>query len=1363
MESNKQLLESFLVGNDSDVNLLASPNTNNKNSNKTSNNDYADDLERKIALAMSGSFNVDDFDNTFNNNNTNSNTNNAINNNTNNSNTSNTNNNNSNTSNNKDERTNKSKFELSITKEKSLSHSNSNESFNKKVTINAPPPFKVSTNTDPLSTVAKKGTYTPQPRRVQVTSSSSSPTNQSVVSPLNTPGGFRSVAGSELSELTINDGWSLKKRFSESHEKPIVKVAIRVRPFTVAEVQSGARRIISFNGNKLVIVNPNAFDADPDTIAAVAAAVHCKEWAQVFRFNHCLWSYDPDDAEDEYVNQEGVYRTIGSEIVENALNGISASCFSYGHTSTGKTYAMFGTIDPALLSSTNGNSSFITSASSLSENCGIIPRVFSDIIEGLKRKDDSCKDTKISMSFIEIYNEKIRDLLAPTKGSSDQELRVREHPVIGPYVEGLTKVPIESSQQALQLIYAAHSKRETASTTYNHQSSRSHAVVTLELTPLDFDSQAFRSYSPTKSRSSIGSSSKEKFKDFESNIVRVQMVDLAGSEKDNINGFKGRREDEELETLSTSKKVQGVSLGFNSRNVDPNAEKTEMKLIRQSLSTLGYIIKSLAVGTPFKSLPYRDSVLTWILRDALNGRNNTTMLATLSPSHIYYDESLSTLKYAERLCQVGHKVGFNDPFHLSRRTPTQQQKDSSTNDFAKIHEALGANKPGTPAARQLLRQTINDPQQRIAKMNTTKQLDVMPTKDFENSVIAALEAEPTNTERSTFEDLRDNYRVLYNKFIELQIELENARADRDSMLIELQSVKDSHDATNLGSSSSKTTISDLSMALKLSEKEIVELRSLIKRKEEQIERLLADISDEKRSRMGTEEAVHAQANEFIIRIEALQRENKEYAEELGKARADVAIAKQDKNSLKAEVDSLKSIYIGEIEMLKTMYQKDVEVLKKGLVNAKENFQEELRKANEVSAKLSADVNEAKTSQLAAEKIAREMIRTIERIKSEVGALTLERDSLLGIIDRQEAAMKLQHQQSEASLKMLHQRQAALERVETDAANSMDELLRLQDGLEGMLTREGTALHSELLDAKRLTAIISTIRERMNDATKLNEELIKERSMRMDLEIRKDTVESELRELRSSLPTAGVQQINDKVLELEKQLKAKEALATYWQQVAEKMNENVEEAGNLELKAKNIELQEQLAAAKAETAKTKDELKTTKENMQTEFASLWMAVQELNKLDSAKDQELKSIIEERDRALREKQMAADNLKEFQQKYSAVQAELTEVDKYLVEALGTNINRSILKTSTDRLNAQHNNNNNNNNNNNMIRTSSTPQSSRVVTRTPQTNGSKPIPQYMLENQLQQLNEFLDEDKSRLKNQKMKIKERTKISRR
>jgi hypothetical protein len=275
---------------------------------------------------------------------------------------------------------------------------------------------------------------------------------------------------------------------------------------------------------------------------------------------------------------------------------------------------------------------------------------------------------------------------------------------------------------------------------------------------------------------------------------------------------------------------------------------------------------------------------------------------------------------------------------------------------------------------------------------------------------------------------------------------------------------------------------------------------------------------------------------------------------------------------------------------------------------------------------------------------------------------------------------------------------------------------------------------------------------MSETATLNEELIKERAIRMDLEIRNDSVETELNKLRGNLPTTGFQQLNNKVSELEQQLKSKEALAVYWQQVAENVNENVESSSSMELKAQNVELREQLAASKAETFKTKEELKLAKENMQTEFASLWMAVQELNKLDAAKDQELKNLIEEREKALREKHLSVENLREMQQKYASVQIELTEVDKYLVEALGTNINKNILKSSSDRLQQQHVNNNVNNNVKNNVSRTTTPQSSRVVPRTPNPS------QQVLESQLLQLNEFLDEDKTRLRTQNKKINERT-----
>ena len=112
----------------------------------------------------------------------------------------------------------------------------------------------------------------------------------------------------------------------------VVRVAVRVRPFTKTETDTGSRRVVSYSGNRLIIVNPTAFDADPDAVATAAAAVQCKEWAQVFKFNNILWSHEVNEDEELYVSQEGVHRVVGSEIVENVLNGVSCCCFAYGHT-----------------------------------------------------------------------------------------------------------------------------------------------------------------------------------------------------------------------------------------------------------------------------------------------------------------------------------------------------------------------------------------------------------------------------------------------------------------------------------------------------------------------------------------------------------------------------------------------------------------------------------------------------------------------------------------------------------------------------------------------------------------------------------------------------------------------------------------------------------------------------------------------------------------------------------------------------------------------------------------------------------------------------------------------------------------------
>lgn len=135
--------------------------------------------------------------------------------------------------------------------------------------------------------------------------------------------------------------WSLQKVESKEQEwkQHSVNVAVRVRPFSKGEIVAKNKRIVSARDNHVVVVNPNMFNANPDHVAAAAVVANIPDWAKLFHFNHCLWSYDPLDAEDEdYVDQEGVFRTIGISLVLRALKGESCSCFSYGQAVAGLSF-----------------------------------------------------------------------------------------------------------------------------------------------------------------------------------------------------------------------------------------------------------------------------------------------------------------------------------------------------------------------------------------------------------------------------------------------------------------------------------------------------------------------------------------------------------------------------------------------------------------------------------------------------------------------------------------------------------------------------------------------------------------------------------------------------------------------------------------------------------------------------------------------------------------------------------------------------------------------------------------------------------------------------------------------------------------
>ncbi|XP_039364885.1 kinesin-like protein KIF1B isoform X3 [Mauremys reevesii] len=335
-----------------------------------------------------------------------------------------------------------------------------------------------------------------------------------------------------------------------------VKVAVRVRPFNSRETSKESKCIIQMQGNSTSIINPK----------------NPKEAPKSFSFDYSYWSHtSPEDP--CFASQNRVYNDIGKEMLLHAFEGYNVCIFAYGQTGAGKSYTMMGKQEES--------------------QAGIIPQV----------------------SYMEIYCERVRDLLNPkNKGN----LRVREHPLLGPYVEDLSKLAVTSYTDIADLMDAGNKARTVAATNMNETSSRSHAVFTIVFTQKRHDTET--------------DLCTEK-------VSKISLVDLAGSERADSTGAKGTR----------------LKEGAN---------------INKSLTTLGKVISALAEvdnctnkskkkkKTDF--IPYRDSVLTWLLRENLGGNSRTAMVAALSPADINYDETLSTLRYADRAKQIKCNAVINE-------------------------------------------------------------------------------------------------------------------------------------------------------------------------------------------------------------------------------------------------------------------------------------------------------------------------------------------------------------------------------------------------------------------------------------------------------------------------------------------------------------------------------------------------------------------------------------------------------------------------------------------------------------------------------------------------------------------------------
>ncbi|XP_069942470.1 kinesin-like protein Klp98A isoform X2 [Cherax quadricarinatus] len=358
-----------------------------------------------------------------------------------------------------------------------------------------------------------------------------------------------------------------------------VKVAVRVRPFNQREIDLNSSCIVEVEDKKTRLINHKV-----NTIEGGENRERIKD----FTFDYSYWSHR--DSDRHFAPQEQIYEDLGTDVVSNALQGYNACVFAYGQTGSGKTFTMMGS----------------------QVNPGLIPRICEALFSSMAEGREAGTTYKVEVSYLEIYNERVKDLLRQGTHKNTHSLRVREHPKLGPYVQDLSCHLVHHYHDIQELMRRGNSHRTTASTHMNDTSSRSHAIFTVT-----FIQAKLLSDTPLETRS------------------KIHLVDLAGSERADATGATGQR-------------------------------LKEGAHINKSLVTLGSVISALAEqaskATSGKNvfIPYRDSVLTWLLKDSLGGNSKTIMIATISPADVNYGETLSTLRYANRAKNIINKPTINE-------------------------------------------------------------------------------------------------------------------------------------------------------------------------------------------------------------------------------------------------------------------------------------------------------------------------------------------------------------------------------------------------------------------------------------------------------------------------------------------------------------------------------------------------------------------------------------------------------------------------------------------------------------------------------------------------------------------------------
>ncbi|XP_063040320.1 kinesin family member 3Cb isoform X2 [Engraulis encrasicolus] len=350
------------------------------------------------------------------------------------------------------------------------------------------------------------------------------------------------------------------RRMSMAKNSETVKVVVRCRPINKKEETMNQEKIVEVDVRlgQVAVRNPKAL---PGALM------------KTFAF---------DAVYDKASTQNDLYDYTCKPLVDSVLLGFNGTIFAYGQTGTGKTHTMQGLpSDP--------------------EKRGVIPNSFHHIFTHISRSQN--QSYLVRVSYIEIYQEEIRDLLCK---DNNKKLELKENPESGVYVKDLLSVVTKSIEELEHVMNLGNQSRSVGFTKMNECSSRSHAIfiVTVECSETGLDGEDHI------------------------RVGKLNMVDLAGSERQSKTGAKGKR--------------------FK-----------EAAKINLSLSALGNVISALVDGTS-THVPYRDSKLTRLLQDSLGGNSKTVMIATIGPASSNYEETITTLRYANRAKNIKNKPRINE-------------------------------------------------------------------------------------------------------------------------------------------------------------------------------------------------------------------------------------------------------------------------------------------------------------------------------------------------------------------------------------------------------------------------------------------------------------------------------------------------------------------------------------------------------------------------------------------------------------------------------------------------------------------------------------------------------------------------------